>query len=462
MFKPSIFNRNIIEKFQVNAPRYTSYPTADKFNTDFNKILYIETVRKRFANDSKLEPISLYIHIPFCNTLCLFCGCNKIITNDRSKIGKYLDYLEREIQLYFEIIQQKLNVVQLHFGGGSPSWMSIDELNRLMSILGKYFNLENAQEIAMEIDPRHTKNDFILALKQNGFNRISLGVQDLDVQVQKAVNRIQPLELTSDILNYARSIGFKSTNFDLIYGLPFQTVDGFSKTIDSIIELKPDRISLFNYAHIPSLFMPQTRISEADMPSASQKLDILQMSVNKLIEAKYVFIGMDHFAAFDDDLTKAYLNGTLQRNFQGYSTFADTNMLAFGLSSIGFINNSYYQNEKSLDAYYQSIENKEIPIVRGLKLDVDDLIRMRIIQNVMCQFRLDFKVIESSFDINFSEYFKDELIALEEIAKLGLINLYDSAFDVNDSGRFLIRNVAVIFDKYYRQVKDVTRYSKVI
>lgn len=456
------FDRELIEKCQINAPRYTSYPTADVFDLDFNVTSQIEQLYKTFIHTKTTTPISLYIHIPFCNTLCLFCGCNKIITNDKSKISTYIDYLEREIEGYFQVIQKKLKVVQLHFGGGSPSWISIPELDRIMSIVKKYFNLDNAYEIAMELDPRHVKNDFIDALKRNGFNRISLGVQDLDPKVQKAVNRIQPFELSANVLTYARSIGFKSSNLDLIYGLPLQSLDGFAKTIDKVIELKPERIALFNYAHIPSLFMPQTRINESDMPSATIKLDILQMSVTKLSAAGYVFIGMDHFALPEDELTQAYLNGTMHRNFQGYSTFADMNMLSFGVSAIGFVGNSYYQNEKTLENYYAQINNSKLPVMRGIILDSDDVIRRFIIQAIMCDFRLDFSTVAKKFSIDFATYFALELVDLQDTAKLGLIIYHNDGFMVTDGGRFLIRNVAVIFDKYYRQKKGKTKYSKVI
>lgn len=457
-----MFDRKLIEKCQINAPRYTSYPTADKFDLNFNKTSQLKQLDKTFIHTRTTEPISLYIHIPFCNTLCLFCGCNKIITNDKSKINTYIDHLEREIEMYFKLIKTKLNVIQLHFGGGSPSWISISELDRVMTIVRKYFNLDKAHEIAMELDPRHVKNDFIDALKRNGFNRISLGVQDLDPKVQKAVNRIQPYELTYNVLTYARSIGFKSNNLDLIYGLPLQKLDNFTLTIDKVIELKPERIALFNYAHIPSLFMPQTRINESDMPNDSTKLDILQMSVNKLSAAGYVFIGMDHFALPDDELTHAYLNGTMQRNFQGYSTFADTNMLSFGVSAIGFVGNSYYQNERVLENYYLRINNGELPIMRGILLDDDDIIRRFIIQTIMCDFRLDFSSIAKKFNLDFATYFMLELVDLQDTANLGLIIYTNYGFMVTNSGRFLIRNVAVVFDKYYRQKEGKTKYSKVI
>ena len=455
------FDRDLIERCQTNAPRYTSYPTADKFNFDFTKDAQIEHIKSEFANKQQ-DPISLYIHIPFCNTLCLFCACNKIITNDKSKITTYLTYLEREIELYYNLIGRKLDVIQLHFGGGSPSWLSIAELNQVMALVNKYFNLINAKEIAMELDPRHVTVEFVQALKNNGFNRISIGMQDLDPKVQKAVNRIQPYEQSKLVLDTARSLGFESTNVDLIYGLPLQTLDGFAATIDKTIELKPDRIALFNYAHIPNIFMPQTRIKEEDLPTASDKLDILQMSVNKFADAGYVFIGMDHFALPNDELAVALHDGTLQRNFQGYSTFADTHMLAFGVSAIGFIGNSYYQNVKDLTGYYQSLDNLQLPILRGVVLTDDDILRRYVISQIMCQFKLDYRTVADKFSIDFADYFQIEINKLRDLERLGLISLTNAGFIVTPKGRFLIRNIAVIFDKYYQQAINNKSYSKVI
>jgi len=318
----------------------------------------------------------------------------------------------------------------------------------------------------MELDPRHVTVEFVQTLKNNGFNRISIGMQDLDPKVQKAVNRIQPYEQSKLVLDTARGLGFKSTNLDLIYGLPLQTVDGFAKTIDKTIELKPDRIALFNYAHIPNVFMPQTRIKEEDLPTAAEKLDILQMSVNKLGDAGYVFIGMDHFALPNDELAIALNNGTLQRNFQGYSTFADTNMLAFGMSAIGFIGNSYYQSIKDLVGYYQTLDNLQLPILRGTVLTEDDVLRRYVINQIMCQFKLDYQAVADKFSIDFAEHFKDEISKLSELENLGLISLTNSGFIVTPKGRFLIRNVAVIFDKYFqlaaKNKSNIKPYSKVI
>lgn len=455
-----MFDRALIQKCQKNAPRYTSYPTADRFSSAFDSKLQLTQLQS--LQQKNTQPISLYIHIPFCNTLCLFCGCNKIITNDKTNISRYLNYLEREIQTYHAIIGKRLDVMQLHFGGGSPSWMSLEDLARVMAMIKQYFNLDHAREIAMEVDPRHTTTNFIESLHQHGFNRLSLGVQDLDATVQKAINRIQPLTQNMQVLAAANTFNFKSTNIDLIYGLPFQSMKSFEVTIDHVTNLMhPARIALFNYAHIPSLFMPQTRINEDDLPKDAEKLDMLQMSVAKLIAAGYVFIGMDHFALPTDELAIALKNGTLQRNFQGYSTFADTNMLAFGVSAIGFIGDSYYQNTKDLNEYYKLVDAGALPIMRGVKLNDDDLLRRQIIQDIMCQFALDFTKTSNTFNIDFAQYFAAELGRLLELQQLELITLTANGFQVTPRGRFLIRNVAMVFDKYLTDTKH-TRHSKTI
>lgn len=460
--RPVAFDRDLIERCQTNAPRYTSYPTADRFSLDFDTPAQLCQIKQTFTPEFN-SAISLYIHIPFCNTLCLYCGCNKIITNKRERITEYLEYLAKEFELYFALIGKKLPVVQLHFGGGSPSWLAIAEVQQVMALVRQYFELGAAKEISMELDPRHVDDDFMEALHAEGFNRVSLGVQDFDIDVQKAVNRVQPLSDTLRVLDAANRLGFKSTNIDLIYGLPLQNLLSFSKTIDVVInKLKPARIALFNYAHLPHIFMPQTRINEADLPTATDKLDILQMSVERLSAAGYVFIGMDHFALPDDELALALADGTLQRNFQGYSTFADTHMLAFGVSSIGFIGNSYYQNAKDLDSYYRHLDNQQLPILRGMLLDDDDVVRRDIIQSIMCQFKLDFAEIADKYGLDFSEYFASELTKLPALVELGLIELNTSSLHVTDKGRFLIRNVAMVFDKYLQRNQDAKRYSKVI
>lgn len=455
------FDRDLVAQCQTNAPRYTSYPTADRFHMKFTALEQQQQIQQIFNNEFA-TPISLYIHIPFCNTLCLFCACNKIITNNRKEITQYLLYLKQEFELYFQLIQKKIAVTQLHFGGGSPSWLSIEEINQLMDLIRQYFILDDAKEIAMEIDPRHTTLEFIQALRKQSFNRISIGLQDTNPKVQKAVNRVQSLEHSQLILDTARKLGFASTNVDLIYGLPFQTLHTFSHTIDDIIKMHPERIALFNYAHLPHIFMSQTRVKDEDLPSGNEKLDILQMSVEKLANAGYVFIGMDHFAIPSDSLAISLNDGTLQRNFQGYSTHADTHMLSFGVSSIGFVGNSYYQNAKDITSYYNLLDNKQLPILRGFILSDDDILRRHIIQCIMCKFALDYKAIEDKFNLKFSQYFAAELPKLEELNKLSLIELTTNSFKVTDKGRFLIRNVALIFDKYLQQTKNNRSYSKSI
>lgn len=456
------FDRELIVRCQTNAPRYTSYPTADRFTLDFDLQHQLAQIKTVFTPEFN-QAISLYVHIPFCNTLCLYCGCNKIITNKRERITEYLTYLEREFELYYQLIGRKLSVVQLHFGGGSPSWLSNEEVNQIMTIIHKYFDLSVAKEIAMELDPRHVTTEFMENLAAQGFNRVSLGVQDFDLKVQKAVNRIQPLADTKRVLDDAERLGFESTSIDLIYGLPLQSLASYEETVDIVInQLRPARIALFNYAHLPHIFMPQSRINEADLPSADEKLNILQMCVERFAKAGYVFIGMDHFALPDDELAKALQNGTMQRNFQGYSTFADTHMLAFGVSSIGFVGNSYYQNVKDLDSYYNLINDGKLPVLRGIELDQDDVLRRDIISQIMCQFELDYQTVESKYNLNFKDYFAAELVELASIAELGLVEISANQFIVTNKGRFLIRNVAKIFDKYLRQSQDSKRYSKVI
>lgn len=456
------FDKELITRCQTNAPRYTSYPTADRFTLGFSKETQIAQITQVFDADFN-ESISLYIHVPFCNTLCLYCGCNKIITNNRANITQYIKYLEKEFELYFALIHKKLPVIQLHFGGGSPSWLSTDEVSEIMTLIRNYFDLSEAREIAMELDPRHVTTEFMENLSREGFNRVSLGVQDFDYKVQKAVNRIQPFEDTKRVLDDAARLGFGSTSIDLIYGLPLQSLASYEETIDVVInQLKPARIALFNYAHLPHLIMPQTRINEADLPSANEKLNILQMCVERLTKAGYVFIGMDHFALPEDELAKALFDGTLQRNFQGYSTFADAHMLAFGVSSIGFVGNSYYQNAKDLESYYNFLDNGQLPILRGILLDNDDILRRDIIIQIMCQFELDFNLIDRKYNINSNDYFAREISELTELAKLGLLEMQESGFVVSNKGRFLIRNVAKVFDKYLNQSIDNKRYSKVI
>lgn len=455
------FDRALIEKLDGSGPRYTSYPTADRFTGEFGESDYRHWLKQRRIGANS-KALSLYAHLPFCNTVCYYCACNKIITKDHGKADIYLDYLEKEVKMVANALEQREKVIQLHFGGGTPTFLSDAQLERLMNILREHFEFLPEGEYSIEIDPRKVNRETIFKLARFGFNRISVGVQDLEPQVQQAVNRVQSLEETLVVIQAARDSGFKSVSVDLIYGLPHQTVDSVSRTIDQVIAIAPDRVALYNYAHLPTLFMPQRRINEADLPSASEKLDILQHSVEQLTAAGYVFIGMDHFAKPDDDLAVALRQGRLQRNFQGYSTYSDCDMLAFGVSSIGKIGPCYTQNQKDLESYYAALDAGHLPVMRGLMLDADDILRRSIIQALMCRFSLSFEAIEEIFNINFADYFAEELPKIRELHQMGLLHFDGDFLTVEPKGRFLIRNIAMIFDRHLRERETRARYSKVI
>ena len=463
MFTPDQFefDRSLIEKLDGSGPRYTSYPTADRFTADFGEAGCRHWLKQRRIGANS-KPLSLYVHLPFCNTVCYYCGCNKIITKDTAKADVYLDYLEKEVELAANVLQVREKVIQLHFGGGTPTFMSDTQLARLMGMLRRHFEFLPEGEYSIEIDPRKVSRDTIFKLAELGFNRISVGVQDLELEVQKAVNRIQSLEETAGVIEAARAAGFKSVSVDLIYGLPLQTVESVTRTIRQIVALAPDRIALYNYAHLPSVFMPQRRINESDLPTPSVKLDILQSSVQQLSDAGYLFIGMDHFAKPDDDLSVALRQGRLQRNFQGYSTYADCDMLGLGVSSIGKIGPCYTQNEKDLDRYYAALDAGHLPVMRGYVLDTDDIMRRTIIQALMCRFALSVESIEEIFNINFAFYFAEEMPKLRELQQMGLIHFDGDFLTVEPRGRFLIRNIAMVFDRHLRERETHARYSKVI
>ena len=463
MFTPDQFefDRSLIEKLDGSGPRYTSYPTADRFTADFGEAGCRHWLKQRRIGANS-KPLSLYVHLPFCNTVCYYCGCNKIITKDTAKADIYLDYLEKEVELAVNVLQVREKVIQLHFGGGTPTFMSDTQLARLMGMLRRHFEFLPEGEYSIEIDPRKVSRDTIFKLAELGFNRISVGVQDLELDVQKAVNRIQSLEETAGVIEAARAAGFKSVSVDLIYGLPLQTVESVSRTISQIVALAPDRIALYNYAHLPSVFMPQRRINESDLPTPSVKLDILQSAVQQLSDAGYLFIGMDHFAKPDDDLAVALRQGRLQRNFQGYSTYADCDMLGLGVSSIGKIGPCYTQNEKDLDRYYAALDAGHLPVMRGYVLDTDDIMRRTIIQALMCRFALSVESIEEIFNINFAFYFAEEMPKLRELQQMGLIHFDGDFLTVEPRGRFLIRNIAMVFDRHLRERETHARYSKVI
>ncbi|MDC7700707.1 oxygen-independent coproporphyrinogen III oxidase [Vogesella indigofera] len=456
-----VFDRTLIETLEGSGPRYTSYPTADRFHAGFGVSDYEHCLAQRTIGANH-RGISLYVHIPFCNTICYYCGCNKIITKDKSRADAYLDYLEKEIALVAEKLGCREKVIQLHFGGGTPTFLSDAQLDRVMGVINRYFELLPEGEFSIEIDPRKVGRDTVLHLGRLGFNRMSVGIQDFDPAVQQAVNRIQSEEETRLVIDAAREAGFKSVSVDLIYGLPLQTAHSLESTVNKVIAMAPDRIALYNYAHLPTVFKPQRRINEADLPSSATKLDILQNSVQQLSDAGYVFIGMDHFAKPGDELTRALEQGRLQRNFQGYSTHADCDMIGFGVSSIGKVGPCYSQNEKDIDAYYAALDAGHLPVMRGMTLTQDDILRRSVIQALMCRFSLSVEAIEQTFAINFAEYFADELPKIREFQQMGLLHFDGDFLMVEPKGRFLIRNIAMVFDRHLRERDTHARYSKTI
>ena len=407
----SIFDEQVIRRFDVNGPRYTSYPTADRFVNSFGPEDYAKWLGRRTVGGVS-KPLSLYMHIPFCNTICYYCACNKIITKDHGRSAKYLKYLGKELAMQAAALDGDHDVVQLHWGGGTPTFLSHEEMRHLMDMTREHFRLLPDGEYSIEVDPRKVDEATVRLLGELGFNRMSLGVQDFDPAVQKAVNRIQSLDETRLVIDAARQNGFKSVSVDLIYGLPHQSVASFDRTLDEVIRLDPDRLSIYNYAHLPTLVKPQRRINEADLPSPDAKLQILQLAIRKLTEAGYVFIGMDHFAKPDDELAVAQRQGRLHRNFQGYSTHAEADLMAFGVSSISKVGPSYCQNVKTLDEYYDMLDRGVLPVMRGIELTADDLLRRSIIQSLMCHFELSIPEIEIAHQIDFKSYFAPELAAL--------------------------------------------------
>jgi len=448
----------LIRRLDKNGPRYTSYPTADRFVESFNAESYGNWVSKRETG----RPLSLYFHIPFCNTLCFYCACNKVITKDRSLSEKYVQYMIKELSMQAAILGEGQRVEQLHWGGGTPTFLSDEQMRELMNATRQHFTLVDDGEYSIEIDPRKVSDETIALLAELGFNRISIGVQDFDPLVQKAVNRIQSEEETLQVINAARANGFKSISIDLIYGLPKQTLAGVKATLDKVIAANPDRLSIYNYAHMPTLFMPQRRINEEDLPAAQVKLDILSLAVKTLTDAGYVYIGMDHFAKPDDELAVAQRQRRLHRNFQGYSTHSDCDLVAIGVSSIGKIGPTYSQNFREPDDYYEALDRNVLPIMRGMELNDDDLVRRSIIQDLMCHFELDKDSINTTYQIDFDQYFSTELDELREYEREGLLKLSAERVGVTPKGRMLIRNICMVFDKYLRTRQKHAIYSKVI
>lgn len=455
------FDRALIASLPASGPRYTSYPTADRFHNGFGEDSYIKALHLRSLGALN-KPLSLYIHIPFCNTICYYCGCNKIITKDKSRADAYIEYLEREMALLAPHLNGRNKLAQLHFGGGTPTFLSDDQLERVFAMIGRYFELIPNGEYSIEIDPRKVSRDTVHHLAKLGFNRMSIGIQDFDPKVQQAVNRIQTVAETREVIEAAREAGFKSVSVDLIYGLPHQSLESIKPTLDTVLSLNPDRLALYHYAHLPHIFKPQRRIDTEAVPGSEEKLDILQYAVNTLTARDYVFIGMDHFAKPKDELSIALKEGWLQRNFQGYSTYADCDLLAIGVSSIGKIGSTYAQNERDIDAYYAAIDAGRLPVMRGYQLNQDDLLRRNIIQDLMCRFALDYQLYESIFGIPFARYFAEELADLQQLAEKGLVVLKANGLKVTPKGRFLIRNIAMVFDHHLRHKETHAKYSQTV
>lgn len=452
---------DLIKKYDRPGPRYTSYPTAPHFSESFSADNYLDEIIR--TNILASAPnLSLYYHLPFCDTLCYFCGCNMIITRNRDRIKEYVKYLKNEINLLRTNLKNDRKVVQIHWGGGTPTHLNPEEIADLISFINQSFEIKKDAEQGCEIDPRGLTKEHLEALRCGGFNRISMGVQDFNLQVQQAVNRIQSEEMTFDVVAWVRELSFQSINLDLMYGLPFQTLESFEKTVDATIEISPDRIAVFNYAHVPWMKKHMNLINPENLPSAEEKLQILKMTIEKLSSAGYDFIGMDHFAKPTDELSIAQREKKLYRNFQGYSTHAGTDLYGMGITSISQVGNCYVQNKKKEKEYYDSLNKKVLPIERGVHLTNDDILRRHVISKIMCDFELDFNSVEDQYGIEFKKYFKGSLAAMSEFISDDLVKLSNEKLIVTQMGRLLIRNIAMNFDGYIERNEDKARYSRTV
>ncbi len=453
------FDLGLINRYDKAGPRYTSYPTALELHEGFGDLEYRQHIAKSNAAGG---PLSLYFHIPFCDTVCFYCACNKIVTKNRKHAEPYLANLCKEIAMQGDLFDAGRVVNQLHWGGGTPTFLSYEQMLTLMEVTRQHFHLrdDDKGEYSIEVDPRETNGETMKQLRELGFNRVSLGLQDFDPAVQKAVNRLQSEEQTFAVLAAARAEGFRSTNIDLIYGLPLQTVESFALTLDKILAVEPDRFSIFNYAHMPNRFKTQRQINDADMPTPEVKLAILQRVGQQLTDAGYVYIGMDHFAKPDDELAIAQREGHLYRNFQGYSTHSDCDLVGLGITSIGRVGDAYIQNVKELDQYDQLISQNKLPVFKGVELNDDDKLRRAVITQLICHFELNFAAIEQQFSIDFANYFAAELNNLAPMQTDGLLVLSTEGISVLSAGRLLIRNICMVFDKYLARKQQ--QFSKVI
>ena len=458
----SAVSPELLRRFDVPGPRYTSYPTADRFVEAFGADDYIQALKQRRSGVAMAMPLSLYVHIPFCESLCYYCACNKIITKHHSRAEEYLRYLSREIDLHTAHVGVGQSISQLHLGGGSPTFLSDAELRELMAMLRRSFALVPGGEYSIEIDPRTVDAGRLETLAELGFNRLSFGVQDFDPAVQKAVHRIQPAEQVFSLMASARHLGFESVNVDLIYGLPMQTPESFDRTLAQVVELKPDRIALYAYAHLPERFKPQRRIITVELPNAASKVSMLSRSLSAFLDAGYVYVGMDHFALPDDALAIAKRQGRLHRNFQGYSTQPDCDLIALGVSSIGRVGATYSQNAKTLAEYYDLLDQGRLPVVRGLAVSRDDLVRRAVIMALMCQGQVQFESIDLAYLVDFKTYFAKEIEALGNLASQGLVELNEAGIQVTADGWFFVRAIAMVFDRYLQTDRTRAKFSKIL
>ncbi|MEX0444636.1 oxygen-independent coproporphyrinogen III oxidase [Xenorhabdus sp. SGI246] len=451
-----VWDLPLIQKYNYSGPRYTSYPTALEFNQQYDNTAFAQAAA-RYPDRS----LSLYVHIPFCHKLCYFCGCNKLVTRQKHKADEYLQVLEKEITARAKLFAQR-KVSQMHWGGGTPTYLNKTQISRLMAILRSHFHFLPDAELSIEIDPREIELDIIDHLRHEGFNRLSMGVQDFNKEVQRLVNREQDEDFIFELVSRTRETGFTSTSIDLIYGLPKQTAESFAFTLQRVLALSPDRLSVFNYAHMPNLFAAQRKIKEIDLPNAAQKLDILQQTITTLTGNGYQFIGMDHFARPDDELAIAQREGGLHRNFQGYTTQGECDLLGIGVSAISMLGDSYAQNQKDLKTYYAAVETQEHALWRGLNLMQDDCIRRDVIKALICNFRLNFADIEQCYGVNFTDYFAEDLQLLVPLAEDGLVKVTETQIQVSPQGRLLIRNICMCFDRYWRNQMRQRQFSRVI
>ncbi|MDW6002567.1 oxygen-independent coproporphyrinogen III oxidase [Vibrio mangrovi] len=451
-----VWDQAMLDKYNYSGPRYTSYPTAVEFHEAFT-IADFDMACAQYPE----RPLSLYVHIPFCHKLCYYCGCNKVVTRHSHKADEYLDMLELEIRQRASLLSGR-RVVQLHFGGGTPTFLTAPQISRLMKLIRQEFRFETGAEISIEVDPREIELELLDHLYQEGFNRLSIGVQDFNKEVQLLVNRIQDEAFIFSLAERARKLGFRSTNLDLIYGLPKQTPQTFARTLNRVLEMKPGRLSIFNYAHMPQLFAAQRKIKEDFLPTPQEKMEILQTTISMLTGAGYQFIGMDHFALPEDDLAVAQREGCLHRNFQGYTTYGNCDLIGFGVSAISMVGDAYAQNQKELKKYYQQVDQQRHALWKGVSLDKDDLVRRDVIKQLMCNFTLNKTRIEREHRLSFEQYFRTDLELLKPFIADDLVEVSDTQLTVTPKGRLLIRNICMCFDRYLREKARQQQFSRVI